>query len=38
VPFIPIKNVSMTEAIELAKEVAKEASEKYNLPVFLYVK
>jgi len=38
VPFIPIKNVSMTEAIELAKEVAKEASEKYDLPVFLYEK
>ncbi len=38
VPFIPIKNVSMTEAIELAKEVAKEASERYNLPIFLYEK
>lgn len=38
VPFIPIKNVSMTEAIELSKEVAKEASEKYNLPIFLYEK
>ncbi len=38
VPFIPIKNVSMTEAIELSKEVAKEASERYNLPIFLYEK
>lgn len=38
VPFIPIKNVSMTEAVELAKEVAKEASEKYKLPIFLYEK
>lgn len=38
VPFIPVKNVSMTEAIELSKEVAKEASEKYNLPIFLYEK
>ncbi|MGV8153780.1 MAG: glutamate formimidoyltransferase [Alkaliphilus sp.] len=38
VPFIPIKNVSMDEAIELAKEVAKEASEKYALPIFLYEK
>ncbi|WP_427338218.1 glutamate formimidoyltransferase [Caloranaerobacter sp. DY30410] len=38
VPFIPIKNVSMTEAIELSKEVAKEAAEKYNLPIFLYEK
>ncbi len=38
VPFIPISNVSMTEAVELAKELAKEASEKYNLPIFLYEK
>ncbi|KGG80196.1 glutamate formiminotransferase [Caloranaerobacter azorensis H53214] len=38
VPFIPIKNVSMTEAIELSKEVAKEAAQKYNLPIFLYEK
>lgn len=38
VPFIPIKNVSMTEAVELAREVAKEASERYNLPIFMYEK
>ncbi|WDV45657.1 glutamate formimidoyltransferase [Clostridiaceae bacterium M8S5] len=38
VPFIPIKNVTMDEAIELSKEVAKEVSEKYNLPIFLYEK
>ena len=38
VPFIPIKNVSMTEAVELAKEVAKEASERFGLPIFLYEK
>lgn len=38
VPFIPIKNVTMEEAIALAKEVAKEASEKYNLPIYLYEK
>lgn len=38
VPFIPIKNVSMEEAVELAKETAKEVSEKYGLPVFLYEK
>lgn len=38
VPFIPIKNVSMTEAIELAREVAREASEKYGLPIFMYEK
>lgn len=38
VPFIPVKNVSMTEAVELAKELAKEASEKLDLPIFLYEK
>lgn len=38
VPFIPIKNVSMDEAIELAKAVAKEVSEKYALPIYLYEK
>ena len=36
VPFIPFKNISMTEAIELSKEVAKAAAEKFNLPIFLY--
>jgi len=36
VPFIPVKNVSMTEAVDFSKKVAKEVSEKYNLPVFLY--
>jgi glutamate formiminotransferase / 5-formyltetrahydrofolate cyclo-ligase len=38
VPFIPIKNFTMEEAIELAKETAKEMAEKYNLPIFLYEK
>lgn len=38
VPFIPIRNVTMDEAIELSKEVAKEVAEKYNLPVYLYEK
>lgn len=38
VPFIPIKNVTMEEAIDLAKALAKEASEKYDLPIFLYEK
>ncbi|SCZ05297.1 glutamate formimidoyltransferase [Alkaliphilus peptidifermentans] len=38
VPFIPVKNVSMTEAVELAKEVAMEAADKYDLPIFLYEK
>lgn len=38
VPFIPIKNMSMTEAVELAKETGKEIAERYNIPVFLYEK
>jgi glutamate formiminotransferase len=38
VPFIPIKNVSITEAIDISKDVAKELSEKYGLPIFLYEK
>lgn len=38
VPFIPIKNVTVEEADQLAKEVAKEASQRYNLPFFLYEK
>jgi glutamate formiminotransferase len=38
VPFIPIKNVTMDEAIALSKEVGKAVGEKFNLPVFLYEK
>jgi len=38
VPLIPIKNVSMNEAIEFSKEVAEAISKEYNLPVFLYEK
>lgn len=36
IPFIPIKNMNMEEAIVLSKEVAKEISSKYNIPIFLY--
>lgn len=38
IPFIPIRNVTVEEADKLAKDVAKEAAEKYNLPFFLYEK
>ena len=38
IPFIPIRNVTVEEADKLAKNVAKEASEKFNLPFFLYEK
>lgn len=36
IPFIPIKNISMAEAVDLSKTIAKEIFEKYHLPVFLY--
>lgn len=38
IPFIPIKNVTVDEADNLAREVAEEASKKYGLPFFLYEK
>jgi glutamate formiminotransferase len=38
VPFIPIKNVSVEEAIAFSKEIAKEVAQKYSLPIFLYEK
>jgi glutamate formiminotransferase len=38
VPFIPIKNTSMDEAIALSKEVGEEVARRYQLPVFLYEK
>ncbi|NNL75144.1 MAG: glutamate formimidoyltransferase [Desulfobacterales bacterium] len=36
VPFIPVKNVSVDEAVAISKAAAKEASAKYKLPIFLY--
>jgi len=38
IPFVPIKNFTIEEAVSLSKEVAKIASEKYKLPIFLYEK
>ena len=38
VPFIPIKNVTIEEAIALSKEVGAEVAKRYNLSVFLYEK
>ncbi|NDW12891.1 glutamate formimidoyltransferase [Bacteroides sp. 214] len=38
VPFIPIKNVTMEEAIALSRKVGEEVAKRYNLPVFLYEK
>jgi glutamate formiminotransferase len=36
IPFIPIRNITVEEADKLAKDLAKEAAEKYGLPFFLY--
>lgn len=38
VPFIPIRNMTMDEAVLLAKEVAAEVATAYYLPVYLYEK
>ncbi len=38
VPFIPIRNMEMAEAVELSREVAQVVGEKYGIPVFLYEK
>lgn len=36
VPFIPIRNMTVEETVELSKEVAKDVNERFNVPVFLY--
>lgn len=38
VPFIPIKNVTMDECVELANATAKAVFETHEIPVFLYEK
>lgn len=38
VPFIPIKNCTMDEAIALSKEVGSKVAELYGIPVYLYEK
>lgn len=38
VPFIPLKNISMLETVQLSREFGKEAGEKYKVPIFLYEK
>lgn len=35
-PFIPIKDMTMEDAVKLSKELAKEVAHKYSIPVFLY--
>ncbi len=38
VPFIPIRDMTMEEAVALSKEAANEVAERYGLPVYLYEK
>ena len=38
VPFIPIRGVTMDDAIALSKEVGRAVAERYGVPVFLYEK
>ncbi|MDC1050932.1 glutamate formimidoyltransferase [Candidatus Marinimicrobia bacterium] len=35
-PLVPIKGVSMSECVELSKELAEKVSSKLNIPIFLY--
>jgi glutamate formiminotransferase / 5-formyltetrahydrofolate cyclo-ligase len=36
VPFIPVQDATMEEAIALSREVAQEAAARFELPIFLY--
>ena len=36
IPFTPVKNVTMSEAVDLAKKLAKTAAEDFDLPIYLY--
>jgi len=36
VPFIPVKNITMEETVQLSRKVADEAAAALNLPIFLY--
>ena len=38
IPFIPVKNATIEDADKIAKEVAKEAAERFGQPFFLYEK
>ncbi len=36
IPFIPVKNMTMEECVQLADELAQEIAEKLEIPVYLY--
>ena len=35
-PFVPVKNMTLDEAAQQAKKLAKDTAEKLNIPVYLY--
>jgi len=35
-PFVPVKDISMEEAVEMADEFAREVAKRFNIPVYLY--
>jgi glutamate formiminotransferase len=36
VPFVPVKNLTMEEAVAVSKAFAEEAARRFDLPIFLY--
>jgi len=36
IPFVPIKNITMDECVELSKRVGREIWERFQIPVYLY--
>ncbi len=36
VPFVPIKDISMTECVELARRLGKRVADQLSIPVYLY--
>ena len=36
IPFVPIKNVTMSDCVDLAKQVGERIAKEFALPVFLY--
>lgn len=36
VPFVPIRNMSMDDAVEVSRKVGKVLADRFDLPVFLY--
>ena len=38
VPFIPVRGMTMDEAVSISRKVAETAADKFDLPVFLYEK